>query len=369
MKTVDCVRIWSLCSCNSQKLICSASVIAFLLLSSFIALAQAGAEKSDPRELVRRTISNFKARELKARDYAYLERDFVFEKYWRGKSRHSRTYEVIPLGKALYRRQIQVNDQSLSPEEEKSEQQKLEDAIKRLDAQFDQRVAEPNANLANVQIPPGTPIAAIMFDRSFENWEMDIGSLAGGFVFHLGGEEVSDGRKVRIVEGDPTEKPGWAVRGLLSIHNFRIKMWIDEAEEQLVKLEARAINKGLLARAEYAKVNPSEFNRAAAKAELNSLYESALWYQRGMVITREWKKVSPEVWLPASLHVKGKKSHERQYTNGDHGSATWEMEQETKYWNYQKFTVTHRLLPHLPDVQSVPEAQPATADRVPKADH
>jgi hypothetical protein len=110
-------------------------------------------------------------------------------------------------------------------------------------------------------------------------------------------------------------------------------------------LEARARKKGLLATPEHAIVNREKFQGARAQAELDSLYESTLWYAKGTVITREWAKVNGEVWLPATLHVKGKESHERDYPNGDHSSATWPMEQQTTYSNYHKFRVTHRILP------------------------
>jgi hypothetical protein len=367
LKMLNSVRLSLRCSSACRSFIFTSACTAFLLLSS-MAFAQAGLEKPDPTELVRRTISKFKVRELKARDYAFIERVYFFEKHSIGKLRHAITYEVIPLGMGLYRRQIRWDDQPLSQEEEKSEQQKLEAAIKRVDAEFDRRAANPDANLPDSKIPTGTPLTTVMFDNSFQTWQMDIDSLPEGFNFRFAGEEISDGRKLYLIEGDPAGKPGLAVRDQLAIQNFTMKMWVDESEEQLVKLEARAIKKGMLSQAEYAKVNPNEFDRAAAKAELDSLYESALWYERGTVITRKWKKVSPEVWLTWSLHVKGKVLMERKH-NRDSWSTSWDREQETTYWNYRKFTVTHRLLPHLPEVEPVPEAQPAERDRAPKGDH
>ena len=302
------------------------------------------AETADPADVVRKAVINYQARQLKAREYAYGETDLIVEKLFGGQLRDSELYEVIPLGDRVYRRHLAHNGQPLPPEEEKSEQQRLEQAIHQMEESFQKRIENPNATVPYDNAPPGTPVSEAMFDSPFQLWQLDLASLPGGFSFHIS-VEVLEGRALFVVEGKPTEGVRLAQRGSLNLQNFDIKLWIDEQELELVKLEARARKKGLLATPEHAIVNRKEFQGARAQTELDSLYESALWYDKGTLITREWTKVNGDAWLPATLHVKGKESHERDYPNGDHSSGTWPMEQQTTYSNYHKFRVTHRILP------------------------
>jgi|ERR1044071_2141841 hypothetical protein len=318
------------------------TVAGCIMLSSLP--ASSGAETTDPIAVVRQAIINYQARQLKAREYAYGETDLIVEKLFGGQLRDSELYEVVPLGDRLYRRHLAHNGRPLPPQEEKSEQERLDYAIHQMEESFQKRVENPNATVPYDNAPPGTPIYEVMFDSPFQLWQFDLASLPGGFGFHIS-EDVREGRRLFVVEGQPTGGVKLAQRGVLELQNFDIKLWIDEQELELVKFEAQARKKGLLATPEHAIVNRQEFHGVRAQTELDSLYESAIWYDKGTVITREWKKVNGEVWLPLTLHVKGKESHERGYPHGDRSSGTWPMEQRTTYSNYHKFQVTHRILP------------------------
>lgn len=321
------------------------AIVAGLVSGSCPALATSAADTAQPADVVRKAIINYQARQIKAREYEYGETDFIVEKLFRGQLRDSELYEVIPLGDRVYRRHLAHNGQPLPPQEEKSEQERLEEAIHEMQERFQKRVENPNATVpADDNVPRGTPVYEVMFDSPFQLWQFDLASLPEGFSFHIS-EQVLEGRRVFVAEGQPTRGLKLAQRGVLELQNFDIKLWIDEQELELVKFEARARKKGRLATPEHAIVNAEKFHGAQAQAELDSLYESTLWYDKGTVITREWTKVNGEVWLPATLHVKGKESHERDYPNGDHSSGTWRMEQQTTYSNYHKFRVTHRILP------------------------
>jgi hypothetical protein len=319
------------------------TILACLVSGSFPALASSAADMPDPADVVRKAIINYQARQLKAREYAYGETDLIVDKLFRGQLRDSELYEVIPLGDRVYRRHLAHNGRPLPPQEEKSEQQRLEQAIDEMEKSFQKRVENPNATVPYDNAPPGSPVYEVI-DSPFQSWQFDLASLPEGFSFHIS-EQVLEGRRLFVAEGQPTEGVRLAERGVLELRNFDIKLWIGEQELELVKFEARARKKGLLATPEHAIVNRQKFQGARAQAELDSLYESTLWYDKGTLITREWTKVNGEVWLPAALHVKGKESHERDYPNGNHSSGTWPMEQQTTYSNYHKFRVTHRILP------------------------
>lgn len=333
-----------------STLICTVALAALLINSFFGAFAGPTAVPGDATDIVQKAIINYKARELKAREYSYVESDFISEKLFRGKLQDSELYEAIPLGATVYRRHLAHNGRPLPPLEERSEQQKLDHAINEFEESFKKRIENPDAKLqGDYDIPPGKPVAAVLWDHPFESWRLDLQSLPEGFSFRSLGEKISETQKFFVVEGEPTDRAVWAQRGALDLQNFYITLWIDEKELEVVKLEARAKKKGLLARPQHVIVNTRELSGASSKAELDSLYESALWYGPGTVITREWKKVNDEVWLPASLDVNGKESHERDYPNGDHGSATWRLEQHTTFYGYRKFRVSHHILPDLTD--------------------
>ncbi len=321
------------------------TLAALLTCLSVPAAAQSKAPMGDATDIVRKAMANYQARELKAKEYKYVENDFISEKLSRGKLQDSELYEMIPLGTNFYRRHLAHNGQPLPPLEERNEQERLDRAIKRMEENFYQRVANPDVKIPDDNAPPGTPVDEVMFDSPFAYWQLDLQDLPNGFSFSSLGEEVSDGRKLYVVAGKPKEGVAWARRGLLDLQNFDVTLWIDEEALEIVKFEARANKKGVLARPLHATVNRQMFPGARGEAELDSANESTLWYMKGTVITREWKKVNDEVWLPSNLHVKGKKSHERDYPNGDHSSGTWEAEQQTLYTDYRKFRVSHRILP------------------------
>jgi hypothetical protein len=321
------------------------ALVALLTNGPFVATAGTTAAPGDATDIVRKAIINYEARELKIRDYKYVEFVYVSHKLLGGKLQDSEVYEVIPLGTGLFRRHVAHNGRPLPPLEERNEQQRLDRAISEMEENFDKRIENPDANLPGDNVPSGTPVSEVMFDAPFEAWQLDLHSLSEGFSFRLRGEEVSEAHKLLVVEGKPTVGTAWARRNTLDLNNFNTTLWIDENELEVVKVEAHAKKKGLLEKPEHAIVNSQKFSGASGERELDSLYEGALWYDRGTVITWEWKKVNGEVWLPASLHVKGKESLERDYPNGDHGSATSPIEQYTTYYDYQKFRVTHRILP------------------------
>jgi len=330
-----------------SALICSLAMVALLTNGWFAAIPSPIAAPGDAADIVRKAIINYEAREPKIRDYRYIEFVYVSHKLLGGKLQDSEVYEVIPLGTSLFRRHVAHNGRPLPPLEEMNEQKRLDRAISQMEENFNKRMENPNANLPGDNVPSGTPLSAVMFNAPFEAWQLDLHSLPEGFSFRLRGEEeLSAAHKLLVVEGKPTEGTVWARRNALDLQNFNITLWIDENELEVVKVEAHAKKKGLLERPEHAIVNRQKFPGASGESELDSLYESTLWYDRGTVITWAWKKVNDEVWLPASLHVKGKESLERDYPNGDHGSATSPIEQHTTYYDYEKFRVSHRILPN-----------------------
>jgi hypothetical protein len=118
-------------------------------LSLLLAVIPALAVAQDPRDLVRRAIELDHRNAELSRNYTFLQRNQVKEFDGGGKLKRSdlRTWDVTLLEGSPYRRLVMRNDQPISPEEQKTEQEKLQASIeqrrKETDEQRDRRIAEP----------------------------------------------------------------------------------------------------------------------------------------------------------------------------------------------------------------------------------
>jgi len=162
--------------------------------------------------------------------------------------------------------------------------------------------------------------------------------------FHLKfkGEHTLDGRKVYVVQGDPRHIKDEADPA----GNFRIKVWIDQKEMQIVKVEGKAVRSGPLARAEYAAFSSKTLSNKEIAERKKQLEASQLFYSDDTVITEEWTKVNDEVWLLRHRHVKGShvlvvEGQRRFFRSND----SLPVEYDTVDTNYKKFHVGHRILP------------------------
>jgi hypothetical protein len=302
-----------------------------MVSGSFAARASSAADAVDPVEIVRKAIINYKARALNAKQYTCIENDGLVL-FHNGKAHLSDTYEVIPLGEKVYRRHRLHNGLSLPPNEEKSEQQKLNQV--KQEAQKTLQRTMDNAG------PQGEVRAWVqVVDRPYQFWEFNLETLPTAFDFTYLRQETLNGRNAFVIEGKPRETPKWGQRERhADVRNFDIKLWIDAAELEIITVQASARNRGVWAQPLYAIVNAS----GIAKDELDSVYETSEFYERGTLITLQWGKVNGGTWLLESVHAKGKVSwKEPSWIN----TATADMEQQTTYSSYQKFQVTHRILP------------------------
>ena len=310
------------------------AAIVVAVLCAFPALGSSAAQAAGPAEIVRQAIINYKARALNAKQYTCIENDGLVFSH-NGKSHQSDTYEVIPLGETVYRRHRLHDGLPLPPQEEKSEQQKLEQQKQEAQKTLQRTMNDsgPNSEIVRAWVQ--------VVDRPYQFWEFNLENLPSAFDFTLLRQETLDGRNVYVIEGKPREAPKWGLRERhADVRNFDIKLWIDAAELEIITVEASARNRGVWAQPVYAVVNQRA--PGIAKDELDSVYETSEFYERGTLITMQWRKVNDGPWLLESVHAKGKVSwKEPNWIN-----AAWAaMEQQTTYSNYQKFRVTHRILP------------------------
>jgi hypothetical protein len=97
----------------------------------FLAAACSLAGAADPREIVRRSIERMDENLAIARNYTFLERSETRELDSDGhvKTRKILLYDVTLLEGSPYRRLVGKDDHPLSPEEERSEEKKLQASI------------------------------------------------------------------------------------------------------------------------------------------------------------------------------------------------------------------------------------------------
>lgn len=292
------------------------------------------AQAVGPDEIVRQAVTAYKTRELNAKQYACIENDDLVLSH-NGRVHLSDTYEVIPLGEKAYRLHRLHNGLPLPPQEERSEQQKLEQMKEEAHKFFRRKMEE-----AGTQSEIRGWVQVV--DRSYQFWELNLETLPAAFDFTFLRQETLNGRNVFVIEGKPQKPPEWGQRmPQADVRNFDIKLWIDASEMEIIRVDASALNRGVWAQPVYAlisKVGPGK----KEKDELASVYETSEFYERGTLITMQWEKSAEEVWLLKGVHASGKVSwKEPSWIN----AATATMEQETTYSNYRKFRVSHRILP------------------------
>ena len=176
--------------------------------------------------------------------------------------------------------------------------------------------------------------------------------MPDGFDIRWKHTEVLDGLETDVFEAmpkpvqDKTDKDGGA-------GNFKLTIWIDRAEAEIVKVEGKAIRSGILSpRPSYAVMDARNYSKEAAAKARQLLYDQSLRYSRGTVVIQKWTKINNDVWLPKRLYIKGREMLEQTVVLGTgevgQGTAAFPVEHERTYSRYKKFRVDTRILPVKP---------------------
>jgi hypothetical protein len=112
---------------------------------------------------------------------------------------------------------------------------------------------------------------------------------------------------------------------------FLIKLWVDEKDREISKLEIKLIAEAKLFRTVLiVKAGGSEAQKSAG--DPNEVYEP------GTILGMEWTKINGEAWLPKSAHSKGKfRFLPARNIFPEEGEAT--------YSDYKKFRVDTKVVP------------------------
>lgn len=346
----------------------STGIIAFLLLLALIAVRPAearprkDAQKIDVQELVRQAVINFNTRESLPRDYTYLE-NLKVDHPDRKNGYSTDTFEVIEIKGHPFRRHVGHNGQKIAVEEdpEKDEESRtkwldvehkiLEEEIKpgqtkeSLAAAVQKILDEAGLKDWKPQLfapPPVLSMGVVTFGQTLYQFKLPLQDLGQKFHLKFKGEHILEGRNTYVVQADPRRIKDEADPA----GNFRFKVWIDQQEMQIVKVEGKAVRSGPLARAQYAAFSSEILSKEEIAERKKQLQASQLFYSDDTRITEEWTKVNDEAWLLRRRHVKG--SHvfivegQRHYFRSN---LSLPVEYDTVDTNYKKFHVGHRILP------------------------
>jgi len=342
----------------------------WLLLSALPSSARplpGDAEKFDAQDVVKQAVINFKARESLPRDYTYAENTRI-DHPGKPDAHSEETYEVIEIKGHAFRRHTIHNGQKISsgaePVQDETylakwkevEQKILEEQVKpghtsaSLDAAVQKIMADAGLQDWKPQLAAPTSAASmgvVVFSQSLYKFTLPLQDLDQEYDLKPKDVQIFNRRKTYVVQADPkhsTDKDTDA-------GNFKIKVWIDQQDLQIVKAEGKALRNGRLARANYSAFSSrTNLSQTEIDQRKQQLAESELLYGEGTTIVQEWIKVNDEVWLLHRRHAKG--SHILMISGATRfpgANRPMPVEYEVTNTNYRKFRVEHRILPPGPD--------------------
>jgi hypothetical protein len=204
-------------------------------------------------------------------------------------------WETLVLDGQPHRRTLERDGKPLGPEEQRSEQKKLDQAFKKLSSETP---AEKQRRLEEAEKARKREFALLS----------EIPDL---YDLRLEAESTVDGRPVWVVSGTPRPGAKPKSRDAKVLLKIRGRMWIDKATYQWAKVEAETtdtISWGLFL------------------ARLNS----------GAHLTFEQTEMNSELWLPKRLFMAG---------SGRVGLfKKLVQDQEVQWSNYKKFSVDSKIV-------------------------
>ena len=219
----------------------------------------------DPREIVRRSVETDRKNLEIARNYTFLQRQEVRELDGSGKvkSTHTQTSDVTMLEGSPYQRLVARDDQPLSPDEQKKEEDKLRKSIEQRRKETEDQRARRIADA----------------ERRRERQHEPMKELPDAFDFRLIGEEALASGDVYVI--DATPKPGYKpkLRSAEYFPKVKARLWIDKNDYHWAKVEAETLDT----------ISFGGFLIRLAK---------------GGHLTVEQAHVNQEVWLPKSVTVR-----------------------------------------------------------------
>jgi hypothetical protein len=218
----------------------------------------------DAREIVRRACDIDRRNNELVRNYTYLQRQDESDLDSSGKvtKRQIRTWDITWQEGTPYRRLVRRNDQSISPEEQQAEDEKLHHDIdtrrKETPEQRQRRVAE--------------------WEKRQQRTREPLKELPDAFNFRIAGEEKLGGEETWVIDAAP--KPGYKPKSSFTSYFPKVKarLWIGKRDFQWVKLDMETL-------------------------DTVSLGWVLVRVGKGGHVLLEQTRVNDEVWLPKRVSV------------------------------------------------------------------
>lgn len=270
-------------------------------------------DSSSVAELVGRALANYKIREAQLENYTYLASVVrtEFDRHGKPTGEITGTDEIMMLEGAQYRRTILLNGRPLSPEQEKEQQIMLEAEAAARRAGHNQHPVRLSSFVPIVQFP----------DEFRLRWR---------------GQGSLDGSHVQVIDALPFEADERDSADHEYARHFRMKLWIDADEAQIVRVESEVI-RTLTLDQDLLGFRDQKFSGVGA------------WrfeYARGTKTVMEWTKVNGETWLPKWSSWKAPKETVTDLAPARTAGPLKFRDQRTQtFSNYKKFRVDSRVVP------------------------
>lgn len=273
----------------------------------------------DINGLVRHAAANFKGRDDLRNDYTY-QAHYVWSSFDTRRRRprpSTMDFEIVFLEGEPYMRRIKYDNQPLSPEEEKRQIVLME--------------AFAKARREAKNRPGGLP-------AFYTALKLPVAQLPDAFDLHVKGRQRLDDREVYVIEALPKVNQNPADAGQEHARHFKMKLWIDPEEAQIVKIEATVVRE-LVVTGVPAILNPiaNEMPLVIEPQQQRSLYKA------GSVIGEEWTRLDDGAWLPKHTYAKIQKRIWLELPKAD--SSPWREVRDCTYSGYKKFRVKTTILP------------------------
>lgn len=296
--------------CSTAKI--SGKICCVFWLAGLV--SQASPNSIDLQELIRQATSNYEQRRQHAENYTYLKHGRSKRLVHPGKYQwESSTMEIVFLHGGQDVRVIEYNGEPIPPEQQKSEWDRLQEII---DKHFEAA--------GKLRLHTNT----YYYEQELQ---LPLRQIPSMFDIKLKGHPALNGRRTYFVEALPKSGHLPAGDDEKNAQAFHIKLWIDEEDKEICKLEVKLTTEAKLFRpVVIIKVGSSQPQKSAG--DPNQVYEP------GTVLGIEWTKINGEAWLPKSAYLKGK-------FRFPPARNIFPEEGEATYSDYKKFRVDTKVLP------------------------
>lgn len=215
-------------------------------------------------DLVRKSSENTERNWKEAPNFVFTERDVIekLDSSGNAKTRTLKTYESMVLDGSDYEKLVAINDKTLSPEQQRAEDRKLQ---KELYRRQHESASDRRKRIAKYQ-------------RERQQDHAMMREMVDAFDYRLIGEDTVHSRPCWVLQATP--RPGYVPKNRDSkvLTGMQGKLWIDKADVQWAKVEAEV-------------VKPVSFYAVATVTP-------------GTRFVLEQKPVADGVWMPTHFAVK-----------------------------------------------------------------